>query len=523
MKNALKIGGVLLIIAILIGAGTLLVRRRAGIAAAEIPAPTAIATRGHIEETVSATGNVIADRETTLGFASSGTVAEVLVEEGQQVEAGEVLARLDTSSLEWQIASAQASLDTAQLRLEQAQQPASAEDIASAQAAVDSAKASYEKVKAGPTAEDLASTRAALASAKAEYARVKAGPTQDDLTSAKATLESARAKVQQAQANYDRIASQPNAGMTQEALDLQNATLDLQKAQASYDATANHPTASELASAAAQVASAEAQLSQLLQQPAASDLASAAAQVNSAEAQLAQLLAQPKAEDVAVSQAQVQEATVALEQAKAKLGDALIVAPFASTILQVQIREGEWTTTGASGIVLAATRPLYLDVNVDEVDVAQIAEGQVAHISFDAVTGEEITGTVTYVAPASINVEGAIAYVVKVRFDPGALPVRLGMTANVDIVAASADDTLLVPSRAVTADREAGRYYVTRQIADGSIQRLEVRIGLRSESETQILEGLNEGDRVVLPQLPTTQPGFPTPSFRGGGFGQGEQ
>jgi HlyD family secretion protein len=523
MKNALKIGGVLLIIAILIGAGALVVRRRAENAAVEPPAPTAIATRGHIEETVSATGNVVADRETTLGFASSGTVAEVLVEEGQKVEAGEVLARLDTSSLEWQIATAQASLDTAQLRLEQAQQPASAEDIASAQAAVDSAKAAYEKVKAGPSAEDLASARAALASAKAEYDRVKAGPSQDDLTSAKTALESARAAVQQAQAKYDRIASQPNVGMTQEALDLQNATLDLQKAQASYDATVNHPTASELASAAAQVASAEAQLSQLLQQPSDSDLASAAAQVDSAEAQLAQLLAQPRAEDVAVSQAQVQEATVALEQAKSKLGDAVIVAPFASTILQVQIREGEWTTTGAPAIVLAATQPLYLDVNVDEVDVAQIAEGQEAHISFDAIPGTEITGTVTTIAPASINVEGAVAFVVKVRFEAGEAPVRLGMTANVDIVTASVDDALLVPSRAVTADRTAGRYYVTRPLALGSTQQVEVRIGLRNESETQILEGLNEGDRVVLPQLPASQPGFPTPAFGGGRFGGGGQ
>jgi HlyD family secretion protein len=185
----------------------------------------------------------------------------------------------------------------------------------------------------------------------------------------------------------------------------------------------------------------------------------------------------------------------------------------------VQIEQGEWATPGAPAIVLASTQPLYLDVNIDEVDVAQLAEGQTAYISFDALKGEKINGTVTNIAPSSSKVDGAVAYGVRVRFDPGALPVRLGMTANVDTVVASADDALLVPNRAVTADREAGRYYVTRQLADGTIQRLEVRIGLRDENQTQILEGLNEGDRVVLPALPALESNMS--SFSRGPFSQG--
>ena len=92
---------------------------------------------------------------------------------------------------------------------------------------------------------------------------------------------------------------------------------------------------------------------------------------------------------------------------------ALIAAPFDGAILAVQIREGEWASPGAPAIVLAATEPLILEVNVDEVDVALISEGQTAHLSFDAlrdIQGEEITGTVTYIAPSSTNVGGAVAY-----------------------------------------------------------------------------------------------------------------
>jgi HlyD family secretion protein len=493
MKKVIRAVLVLLAAVILLGVGALLVQRQTRTSSAEVVAPTAVATRGSIEETVSASGNVAANQEATLTFASSGQIDQVLVEEGQQVKAEQVLARLDTGSLEWQIARAQASLNTAQARLEQAQKPATAEDLASAQAALDSAQANYDNIREGATAEDLASAQAAL--------------------------DSARASLQQAQAAYDRVKDRPNVAMLQESLTLQNATIEYNRAKANYDAAANHPTASELASARAQVVQAEAQLAQLQARPTASELASAESQVAQAQAQLDQLKARPNAEDVAVSQAQMDEAAIALAQAQAQLDDAVITAPFDGTILTVRVNDGEWASPGSPAIVLAATETLALDVNVDEVDVAALAEGQTAYLSFDALKGGNATGTVTRIAPSSTNVSGAVAYPVEISFDPGQLPVRLGMTANVDVVVASAEGALLVPNRAIETDRAAGLYYVTRQLAGGSIQRLEVRIGLRDENNTQILEGLDEGDQVVLPELPsqsTGSTGFSGP-FGGGG------
>jgi HlyD family secretion protein len=519
MKKVIRAVLVLLAAVILLGVGALLVQRQTRTSSAEVVAPTAVATRGSIEETVSASGNVAANQEATLTFASSGQIDQVLVEEGQQVKAEQVLARLDTGSLEWQIARAQASLNTAQARLEQAQKPATAEDLASAQAALDSAQANYDNIREGATAEDLASAQAALDSAKANYDKVKAGPTKEDLAAAQASVDSARASLQQAQAAYDRVKDRPNVAMLQESLTLQNATIEYNRAKANYDAAANHPTASELASARAQVVQAEAQLAQLQARPTASELASAESQVAQAQAQLDQLKARPNAEDVAVSQAQMDEAAIALAQAQAQLDDAVITAPFDGTILTVRVNDGEWASPGSPAIVLAATETLALDVNVDEVDVAALAEGQTAYLSFDALKGGNATGTVTRIAPSSTNVSGAVAYPVEISFDPGQLPVRLGMTANVDVVVASAEGALLVPNRAIETDRAAGLYYVTRQLAGGSIQRLEVRIGLRDENNTQILEGLDEGDQVVLPELPsqsTGSTGFSGP-FGGGG------
>jgi len=140
MKKVLRIGLVLVVIVGLAAAAFYFLRPdefRAS--ASDEEAPTTAVTRGSIEEIVSATGNVVADKQASLTFQTSGPIEEVLVGKGQEVEQGEVLARLDTSTLEWQVARSQASLETANARLEQAKKPATAEDLASAQAALDSA------------------------------------------------------------------------------------------------------------------------------------------------------------------------------------------------------------------------------------------------------------------------------------------------------------------------------------------------------------------------------------------------
>ncbi len=528
MSKALRIIGVLVVILALAGAGFMFVQRQQAEADADDVVVTAPVSRGDIKEVVSATGNVAADQQTTLTFASSGTIEEVLVEKGQEVKAGDVVASLDTSTLDWQIARSKAALATAQSRLEQAQQPASESDVASAQAALDNALANYENVKDGASDADMASAQAGLDSAKANLKKVKDGPTKDDLAAAQAALDTARAQVKQAQAAYDRVKYLPDIQMRQESLNLENATIQLEQAQANYNNASKGATASDVAAAQAQVAQAEAQIAALLDQPSESALAAAQAQIVQAEASMAQLLDRPRAEDVAVSQAQVDETTVALAQAESQLDDATIVAPYDGAILAVQIREGEWGSPGAPAIVMAATEPLILEANIDEIDVALISEGQPAQLSFDAlkdIQGEGIMGTVTYIAPSSTNVGGAVAYPIDVSFTPGELPVRLGMTADVDIVVADVVDALLVPNQAIESDRAADRYFVYIPRTDGTSQRVEVLIGLRDENRTEIVDGLQEDDVVILPQVPEqiqTQQGFGPPGGNdggGGGFG----
>lgn len=486
---------------LLVGGGVLWLTRDSGSAAAEMAAPTATVTRGNIEETVSSNGNVVSDQQASLTFQTSGTVVEVLADEGQYVQAGEVLARLDTTTLEWQVARSQASLDTALAQLTKAQEPPSEKEVASAQAALDNARANYEDIKAGALSEEVASAQAALDSARANLRDVQDGPSAEELAAAQASVDSAQAAVAQAQASYDRIKHLPDLQMRSESLNLENATIEYERALANYESVANHPTTSELAAARSQVASAEATLAQLLDRSDESALAAAEAQVSSAEASLDNLLDYANSTDLAVYRAQVEEAQVALDQALSQIEDAALYAPFSGVVLQVPIEEGEWATPGALAVELAATEPMIVAVNVDEVDIDLLKEGQDVHITFDALKDVQIEGTIQYIAPASTNVNGAVAYGMEVSFSPGEHPVRLGMTTDIDVVVARADRALLVPNRAITADREAGRYFVTQRAPDGTEQVVEVEIGLRDSSHTQILSGLEEGDPVVLPVI----------------------
>ena len=450
----LKIAGILALMAVVtyVSWGCVTRQSTAESRAAALPEAQAQVTRGDIEETISATGVVAAEAQVNLVFKTGGTIEEIFVDEGSEIAEGQALARLDDGQLRDQIARTEASLATALARLAQTSLPASDAETAAAEASVTSARANLDRLLAGPAEQDLRSAQFAVDAAKNQ----------------------------------------------------------LWAAQSQRDSTAGNPMSSQGAvdAAEAQVLSAEISVQQallaqerLFEPPRAEDIAIAQSQLDQAKAQLAQILERPRAEDIAVLRAQADETLLALTQAQASLEDAVLRAPFDGTVLQVLVNEGEMTSSAAPSLIVAKDGQPKLSVNVDELDVAAIHEGQSAWLTFEALPRERAAGTVTYIAPGATNVGGAVAYVVEISFDSGELPVRLGMTTDVEIVIASAQDALLAPNRAIESDRTAGRYYVSRLLASGETERVQVAIGLSDAHHTQILSGLDEGDTLLLPQI----------------------
>jgi HlyD family secretion protein len=128
----------------------------------------------------------------------------------------------------------------------------------------------------------------------------------------------------------------------------------------------------------------------------------------------------------------------------------------------------------------------------------------------------ELTGQVESIAPAAVIQSGVVLYPVTIGLTASDLPLRPGMTADATIVVESREKTLIVPFRAIeTAD---GQAYVTR-ITDATRTRTPVTLGLITEVEVEILDGLAEGDRVAVYANPVQDAGLqsgPGGMFSGG-------
>ncbi|GIW11149.1 MAG: hypothetical protein KatS3mg061_2206 [Dehalococcoidia bacterium] len=426
--------------------------------------------RGNLVATVSSTGTVQANTTARLAFRSGGYLAEVYVRVGDSVKAGQPLAKLDTKDLEITLRQQQANLASAQARLQQTLAGALPSDIQAAVASVASAQAQFVK-------------------AQADLQKLTTPPSPDEVQQLASQLEKARVALQNAQTEYDRISWRGDAASTPQAVALQNATADYQSALAAYNLKIAPPKESDVATARQAVESAR-------------------QQVEAANTRLAQLQSGPTPQDVAAAQAAVEQAAAAVATAQLNLDRAILVAPFDGVVSALTASPGEVVGSNPF-LTLVDPTNLRLDVNVDENDVARLDLGQAATITLDALPGRTYRGRVIAIAPVATIQQGVASYPVSLQIEQPE-GVKAGMTANVQIIVEERQNVLLVPARAVrTQGRERS---VDVLLADGRVETRRVRVGVSNDQQTEILEGVREGEQVVIPST-TTRP----PSGVGGG------
>ncbi|MBM3128088.1 MAG: efflux RND transporter periplasmic adaptor subunit [Chloroflexi bacterium] len=407
---------------------------------------TTTVRRGTLTASVSATGALGPAREAQLAFSTTGSLVKLDVKAGDSVRAGQIVAALDTRELELQLAQAEAGLAAAQARLDQLQSPASA---------------------------DVTAAQASVASAEAALAQLK-DPNPNDVLIAKTDVEKAAAAVARAQAEYDRIggASNPFIAMTPQSLALQSATLDYQKAQAVFNARFN-PTETQLKQAQAAVEQARAQLARLTN---------------------------PSPNDIRSAQANADQARAARDLAKTRLDYAIIKAPFDGVVTRVDVDWGSTVTAGRAVVWIADISEYRVKLNIDETDIAKIRVGQEATINLSAYPGVTIPARVSDVASNATLVQGVVNYVVSVSLNPQQpVPLKLGMTADANLLIANRENVLIVSNRAIRA--AGNNRYVTLRKDDQTTQEIPVKTGMANDLETEIVSGLTEGQVVIISLL----------------------
>jgi HlyD family secretion protein len=287
---------------------------------------------------------------------------------------------------------------------------------------------------------------------------------------------------------------------------LQNATIDHEQALANYNAlnnTADTDAQSRIAQASAQLQQARANLSKLT--PGVEDLAAAQANLDQAKATFAKLTAPATDLDQQIAQAAVSQAEQAVKQAELALDNTLLEAPFDGIVAQLNIVPGSVGTAATPALRLINRNPLHVDLRLSENDVAQVQLGQQVRLTIQSLGDWQTDGEVSYIAPAADNSNGLVTYAVRVSFPDKEPAVRVGMTADLDIVTARKENVLLVPNTALLP-KGSGRIVQAPQTdAQGrpiDPLEIEVRTGLSDGSQTEILSGLSEGQDVIT--LPST-------------------
>mgnify|MGYP000101548624 CR=1 FL=1 len=376
------------------------------------PEPTEdVAAPAEEQGIVSATAEVIPAQWATLSFPISGQLVSLAVEEGMDVEAGDVLARLDTTDLDIALARAQAALGVAEANLALAQAGPRDEEIEQAR-------------------DRLAAANARVSVAIAERDRLRATPDPNQVLAAQAQVDQAALNAQNIQEAYDDL-----MGMLPTWDDYGFEPGD----RTPLDREQDLRNALELANL--QLAAAQANLEQLLAGPRPEAIAVANAQIwvaaaqrDAAQAYLDLVMAGPAPEEIAVAEAEVEQARAAVEAARIERDQGLLKAPFNGTISEVRVDEGEWIGPGQPVLLIGDLNTLRVETtDLNELDVARIKVGDRATVTFDALPEVSVQGTVVRIAPKSSEGAG-VNYTVIIELSEVPAALRWGMTAFVDIV-----------------------------------------------------------------------------------------
>jgi hypothetical protein len=164
-------------------------------------------------------------------------------------------------------------------------------------------------------------------------------------------------------------------------------------------------------------------------------------------------------------------------------------------ITQVNIKLAQNASGGTAAIQITDLDHLEIILNMSEIDVNRLKEGQAVEITLDAVPDADLQGSVMQIAPAGVLSQGIVNYPVTVALTPPFEGVKTGMSASLNIILEQLNDVLMVPNRAV---RTQGREYFATVMNEGQPVQVPVQIGLSNDTMTEIVSGLKEGDAVVL-------------------------
>ncbi len=416
--------------------------------------------RGDLTISVSGSGNIEVSNEARLAFDIGGRIVEIKVEEGDRVTRGQQVARLDDTSYQQAVKLAEADLESAQNQLQvaevdfkaaQAKLKVAKFDIEIADYAVWQSEITYRITweEGGPIIKsddltdiiftDLPGVRLALEQADYYLASAQELLAEGDVDGAQAQLELVQEKLALSEDKTEgRRAHIP--------LDVSIKVLQLEKAKATLEATNSQVDKAKIALGTARL--------------------------------------------------NIDKAKIALETAEEDIEKTVLVAPLSGVVASVEADEGDTVSTVTTIIHLVDLTTMELKLEVDEIDIAGVKPGQRAIIEVDALPDLPLEGEVAFISSLAKEEAGVVLYEVTIGFGVAeGSGLRVGMSATADIVIDERSNVLLVPDRAIKQDSQGNS--MVEVMVNEEIEERPVVTGISDGYQTEIVDGLNEGEVVV--------------------------
>lgn len=402
--------------------------------------------RGALDVSITAIGTIESQSTADLSFVGAGRVVDVLVQPGDFVFAGDVLAHQASDAERIEVDRASLSLQLAELQKQDLLESADDADVRIAEANVNSAWGAYLGIQNAVLPEDIQA----------------------------AEIKYQQAQEAQADAVTDRV--EADGGQVDQVYQL----LDAQVGQAAFNA--------EIA---------RLQL-ESLQNGNSGALNAAYARVIQAQKELERVKSGPTQVEIDNADIAIEQAQAALDQAQKSLDRTVLVAPFDAVVSAVNVEVGSLAAPSLAAIQLTDVSALNVTVLVDEVDIRQITEGMPAQVQLDALSGVELPAVVQQIALVGTSEDGIISYDVEVSLNATDPRVRVGMTAEAAVIVEKREDVLIVPNLYIRLDRELNKAYVNVARADGKLEEVEVKLGLQGQDSSEVLSGLSPDDVVAV-------------------------
>jgi HlyD family secretion protein len=471
--------------------------------------------RGSITQEVTVTGNTTPVSSVNMAFQNGGTIIAVNYNIGARVNAGDVVVRLDTSSLQAQLAQVQANIDTQKANLASLEAGATQQDIQVSQTAVATAQQSltndYMNVS-NIVKQAYSEANDAVRNQLAPLFNTNSG---GEISNPTLTFQVSDPQVPnivgpgRVQAaielnNWQTELRSINSGSSTSTLDtaLNNAGSHLNVIQSfliEMMTAVNDSRGLSQNTAAYQVdvtaATNEVNTAITSVNTSAQTIASQKAVVQQQMAALNLKLAGSTPQAIQAQQAEVEQAEASVRNIQVSISETSLVAPISGVITVQNAKIGEIVSPGGTVFSIISDNNLEVDSEIPEVDIGRVNVGDIVDMTIDALPGEQFIGKVFYIDPAQTIVQGVVDYLVKVSFDKSDPRIKSGLTVNLNIKTQTDNNVLIVPQFAVIQN-SSGAF--VKILKNNSVVQVPVTLGIQDDKgNVEIISGVTEGEQVL--------------------------